>query len=816
MNDLQVLLKLQGRNTAEIQEATQAAQRIAAKNPNISVVDAMKAVIDVADTGDRDMKKAARLAPIIAQSAKMVALVGDGAMKKNLGEDQSRYLGRALEDTGKGTKSESEIKSYVDAITAGTIATRGIFNPKELFQTIQKSGGTARGWSNEFTGEVLPALTMAMGGSGAGDATYMFSKSFVKGQMQLSSAKAMMEMGLINKKDLLYDGKKYLGVRPDSMPNAEGFRTNQYDAFRNTVVPAALKKAGITDIGATRQRFYQEHGNDTDLAGLSGDDRKVKLIDKFKEFLDNELQKGTDTFAKAKNFSKQIADFIAQNEQIQAMREQIRRQPKNATEIMTGENFTAQLDKLQSTFHTLMTALGAPEVGTAITAMDQIAGAMGKLAVAAASDPGATQKAMAGIAAVTAGIASLGTIALAGPVIGAMASLGPFGLAVGAVAAALAAWAVLDFDGFSESMGKLLAIGQALKATLDFLGSIGDDAKGNSLIGKAVSAMLGNNSSSNSEEAYLEAGKRRDAAKARLDTFDPRARGAFPGQRAGLEDDLKRAEAEVKAQGDANVAYAERKRRTQEREAKAMKMVSDADQKVKDATDRANAVRAMQEHAEHSDADLTKRVQEFKPKEQREPVTKSIRYGDKPAGAAADARAKAAAPLSSENVHVTNPVPSPIQAMNKPVPVTIMGPTPGTQGAPAIPATPARPLEPTGAIPGAAVAAGGRTVVDIAGPVSIKDEVGVKQPLRLATPVLVTAQGVLNVHDTELQGTMSGLNATLAGMAGSLGSIAANTAATVAACNAVVGAINAKQFNVTVNGGGGSTGAAKERSSFSD
>ncbi|WCS25237.1 hypothetical protein LOK46_29675 [Methylobacterium sp. NMS14P] len=202
INDMQVLLKLQGRTAAEIAQTTKDAQKIAAENPAISLLEAFKTIVDVADTGDRDMRKAARLAPVIANSAKMVSLVSDDAMKGHLGEGQSRYLGRAIEDLGKGTKSEGEIKEFVDTVTAGTIATRGIFNPKELFQTIQKSGGTARGWSNDFIGTVLPAITMALGGSGAGDAMYMFGKGFTKGQVQLSSAKAMMDLGLINQRDL--------------------------------------------------------------------------------------------------------------------------------------------------------------------------------------------------------------------------------------------------------------------------------------------------------------------------------------------------------------------------------------------------------------------------------------------------------------------------------------------------------------------------------------------------------------------------------------------------------------------------------------
>lgn len=43
-------------------------------------------------------------------------------------------------------------------------------------------------------------------------------------------------------------------------------------------------------------------------------------------------------------------------------------------------------------------------------------------------------------------------------------------------------------------------------------------------------------------------------------------------------------------------------------------MVSDADQRIKEATDKANAVKAMKEHAAHSDADLTAKVRRSSPR----------------------------------------------------------------------------------------------------------------------------------------------------------------------------------------------------------
>ncbi|AMB46899.1 hypothetical protein [Methylobacterium sp. AMS5] len=894
VNDLQILLKLQGRTTSEIQEATNAARRIALKNPAISTAEALRGIIDVADTGDRDLKKAARLAPLIARSSKAVSILADEEAKGRMGEGQSRYLGRAIEDMGKGTKSEGEIKAFVDAITAGTIATRGIFNPKELFQTIQKSGGMARGWDNEFTGKVLPAIAMAMGGSGAGDALYMFGKGFAKGQVQLSSAKAMMEMGLINSKDLLYDGKKFLGIRPDAMPDAEGLRKNPYDWFKKTVIPAALRSAGITDIGAERRRFEGQHGNDADLSGLSDDDRRAKLNDKFRTHIDDTLQRQSDTFAKAKNFSKMIADFIAQVEQIDHQIAQIGRQPVNALDIMFSENFKAQTEAVSKSFHSLMAAMGAPEVGTAIAAMDGLARGMAGLASVATADPESTKKVMAAFAAITAGLATFGTVALSSTVLGAMAAGGPVTLALVAVGATMAAWAALDWDSFSESMSNLLAIGQGLKSALDFLDSLGTDAKGNSLIGKAVSAMLGNREQDNDAGALAGKEKARDAAKERLEKYDPKARGSFPGQRAGLEDDLKRAEEAVVAQREQNEKFEAKKRKKEEAAAKATKALSDAEQAAKDLTDRRNAAKALEAHTVHSDAATQEALDAYQPKSESAESPRK-RPGRKPGSFE-----KGALPLSEENVVIRKepvkpsapevmekaapmaspatpgasvvpsvrdalafrphgPLPDPKSLEEKipnasaadrdkyvqtvlpnrgtPIPVTITGPTPGqTSAAPVKPVAPERvagsavkamecptPMPITGptpgqqgapAVPGAAVAAGGKTVVDIAGPVSIKDDVGVKQPLRLVAPVLISAQGILAVHDSATAAGVTGMSAAIAGMAASLSSIQASTAATAAACQAIA----AKDFSpqITVQGGGGSAGASRERSSFSD
>lgn len=815
INDMQVLLKLQGRTAAEIAQTTKDAQKIAAENPAISLLEAFKTIIDVADTGDRDMRKAARLAPVIANSAKMVSLVSDDAMKGHLGEGQSRYLGRAIEDLGKGTKSEGEIKEFVDTVTAGTIATRGIFNPRELFQTIQKSGGTARGWSNDFIGTVLPAITMALGGSGAGDAMYMFGKGFTKGQVQLSSAKAMMDLGLINQRDLMYDGKKYLGVRPDSMPGAELLRSNPYDWFKATVIPAALKKAGINEVGAERTRFNKAHENDSELSGLSADDKKVRLNDRFREHIDNVLQKSSDTFAKAKNFSKMIADFVAQQEQIDHQRDLIRKQPKNAIDIMMGENFTAQIEKVTSSFHTLMSALGAPEVGVAITAMNSIAGTMSSLASAAEANPETVKSVMAAFAAVTAGFAGAGIAGLVGTV---ALSAGPVGLAIGVIGGALAAWAALDWDGFAEAgntaLSAIKAVGSALKAVNSALG-LDEDGKGTNAVGRMVSRFLGNNEESLSQAERNRMGAERDRAKAAYDATEGANAGFRGSKRASAKAALDSAQAALDELDARRERYARRNATpgaaTVATKADPQTVIGTAEaMSGKDAATKAAeaaAVKASQEaaalHALHADEATTKAIQDFKPKQQLAEIAhkrKKRRPGQseyvpanpdgsakpgttgKPTwvGQGSDVFAKGGVPVSAENVA---PIPG----------STISGPRPGSQGAPVV--------------PGAALAQAGN------GP----SKVEVSSPVKLVTPVLITAQGVISVKDDAAAAAMSGLNGALQSMAGSLGSIAANTAATVAACNAIVGAINSKQFTVNMPAGaGGSAGASRERRSFSD
>lgn len=794
VNDMQVLLKLQGRTAAEIADTTKAAQRIAADNPAISLVEAFKTIIDVADTGDRDMKKAARLAPVIAQSAKMVSLVSDDQMRGHLGEGQGRYLGRAIEDLGKGTKSEGEIREFVDAVTAGTIATRGIFNPRELFQTIQKSGGSARGWDNEFIGKVLPAITMAMGGSGAGDAAYMFQKLLVKGQGQLSSAKALMDMGMINKQDLLYDGNKFLGIRPDAMPNADLLRKNQFEWFKQTIIPGALKRTGITDLHAERQRFEGQHANDADLSGLGDDARKAKMTDKFKEHIDGVLQRSTDTFAKAKNTSKMIADFIAQQEQIDAMIAQINKQPKNATDIMMSENFNAQIEKVRSSFHTLMSAMGAPEVGLAITAMDSLARTMSSVASAAEANPETVKNVMAAFAAVTAGFAGAGIAGLVGTV---ALSAGPVGLAIGVIGGALAAWAALDWDGFAEAgntaLSAIKAVGSALSAINSALG-LDEDGNGTNAVGRMVSRYLGNNRESLSQEERNRLGTERDKAQAAYDATEGANAGFRGSKRASAKAALDSAQAALDELDARRERYARRNATpgavTVATKSDPQTVIGTADamsgKSAATKAEEAGAIKATQDaaaaHALHQDEATTKAIEAYKPK-----APDAMKRHPRPGKS--DSFSQGRKPISAENV------------------APISGPTPGTMGAPALP----------GPTPGAAVAAsGGKQVVELAGPVAIKDDVGVKQPLRLVTPVLVSAQGVLNVHDSELQGAMSGLMGTLNSIAASSAGTQANTAAIAASCAAIA----AKDFSpkITVQGGGGAgpAGASRERSSFSD
>ncbi|MCJ2085044.1 hypothetical protein MKK88_03415 [Methylobacterium sp. E-005] len=779
LNDLQVLMKLQGRNSTEIAKATQAAYRIAKDNPNISTVEALKSVIDVADVGDRDLSKAARLAPFIVRSAKAVALISDDETKGKLGDGQSRALGRVIEDLGYGTRSEGEIKELVDGITQGVISTRGIYNPKELLQTVQKSGGMARGWSKDFISQVLPSVTMALGGSGSGDAMYMYQRALTKGQTGLGSAKALEGLGLISRKDMQFDGKKFLGIRPDSLPDPELLRQNPYEHFKKNVVPAVLRKAGINDIGAARQKFEAQHANDTDLAGLGDTDRKARMMDKFKTYLDDVIQSQIDYFAKAKNQAKMLADFIAQQEQIDAAIAQQKKQPKNALDIMFGENFTAQVDKVKESFHSLMTAMGGPEVGVAITAMDTIARGLGSLASAATADPGATQKVMAAFGAITAGLAASGVAGLVGTV---ALSAGPVGLAIGAVAAGLAAWAALDWDSFAEAgntaLSAIKAVGSALSAINSALG-LDEDGNGTNAVGRMVSRYLGNNRESLSQEERNRLGTERDKAQAAYDATEGANAGFRGSKRASAKAALDAAQAAVDDLDARRERYARRNATpgaaTVATKGDPQTVIGTAEQMSgKDAATKAAeaaAIKATQDaaaaHALHADEAATKAIEAFKPK-----APDAMKRHPRPGKS--DSFGEGRKPVSAENVA---PIPG----------STISGPRPGSQGAPVV--------------PGAALAQAGN------GP----SKVEVTAPVKLVTPVLVTAQGVLNVHDAELQGTMAGLMGVLSGIKGDTASLPGIAAG--------IQALLAKDFapKITVNAGGGGTAeASRERSSFSD
>ncbi|WCS25235.1 hypothetical protein LOK46_29665 [Methylobacterium sp. NMS14P] len=582
----------------------------------------------------------------------------------------------------------------------------------------------------------------------------------------------------------MYDGKKYLGVRPDSMPGAELLRSNPYDWFKATVIPAALKKAGINDVGAERTRFNKAHENDAELSGLSADDKKVRLNDRFREHIDNVLQKSSDTFAKAKNFSKMIADFIAQQEQIDHQRDLIRKQPKNATEIMMGENFTAQVEKVTSSFHTLMSALGAPEVGLAITAMNSIAGTMSSLATAANANPETVKSVMAAFAAVTAGFAASGIVGLASTV---ALSAGLPGVVIGGIAAALAAWAALDWDSFAEAgntaLSAIEAVGSALKAVNSALG-LDEDGNGTNAVGRMVSRFLGNNVESLSQAERNRMGDERDRAKAAYDATEGANAGFRGSRRAAAKAELDAKQAALDELDARRERYA---RRNQTPGAATVATKSDPQTVIgtadamsgKSAATKAAEAAAIKDtqdaaaaHALHADEAATKAIEAFKGKPQG-PGTppRSIRRPK-----AGDPYSPSSPPVSAENVA---PVPG----------STFSQPRPGSQGAPVV--------------PGATVAPGNQ------GPIKVE------QPLKLVTPVLITAQGVIAVKDDTLNGTMSGLMGTLNSIAASSAGTQANTAAIAASCAAIA----AKDFSprITVQGGGaGPAGASRERSSFSD
>ncbi|MGW8787125.1 hypothetical protein [Heyndrickxia sporothermodurans] len=385
----------------------EAAIGLSLKAPYSSAVENAKIITDLADLGKGDYAEARGLLPGFARLNAIMGIIGTPEVGAHMHQDgQMRYAARALDQMGVMGKSEAEQKRYFDAIAQGTVGTRGIFDGRQLFGAVQKSGGAATGWSADFVGGVLPMLVEQIGGTGTGDAMYMAEKHLLKGQTSnVAEADAMVRLGL--QSDANRDGVK--NFRAGSIAGADTLKANPFEWFDKYFLPTLAKK-GITS--------------------------------------KDEIDKAIDSIAFAKNYSKAMHEFNANHDNILA--NQRRFGAQGDLDKLLSNTMSGQILSLTEAIKTAATVLADPQVKGAGEALTSLAQSVVATAKMLHDSPGTAQGVFAGVAGVGGGVAAAGATALT---IAAVTSLSLPALAIGSIAALSIGTFLMPWDKIYSALG---------------------------------------------------------------------------------------------------------------------------------------------------------------------------------------------------------------------------------------------------------------------------------------------------------------------------------------------------------------------------
>ena len=155
-------------------------------------------------------------------------------------------LVKALEIKGAALHPD-EFMSYLQATAKARNAIGESFRPHEYADAIKYSRGAGRGFSQEFTTQILPALGQELGGSVAGTGLQALYRAMVGGKMEKGAAKNLAAYGVLDPKKLIYNKVGDVkGLKPGAVNNSALLRANPFEWVNQVLIPS-LQKKGLTE-----------------------------------------------------------------------------------------------------------------------------------------------------------------------------------------------------------------------------------------------------------------------------------------------------------------------------------------------------------------------------------------------------------------------------------------------------------------------------------------------------------------------------------------------------------------------------------------
>ncbi len=235
------LLIGQGVPASVADQMVNAAQKIQQTQPGVSFPGALQMIYDTY-TVTKNAQEAMEVAPQLAQSMFALHEIGDDAGGGDLYDlvKAAEIKGTLTTKNKDGSLNIKPLMDFVDAATKVSIATGGKFQPSDAFRIAQNAGPIFKSLDENALTEAF-LLSNELGPSRVGTGLQGFGRQLVGGKMSKQQAQMFASAGLLDIKDFHPGAMGYGYVNSGGWKDQDEIASNPFQWINDKLVPAILK-----------------------------------------------------------------------------------------------------------------------------------------------------------------------------------------------------------------------------------------------------------------------------------------------------------------------------------------------------------------------------------------------------------------------------------------------------------------------------------------------------------------------------------------------------------------------------------------------
>ncbi|KVE64667.1 hypothetical protein WI96_14100 [Burkholderia vietnamiensis] len=246
--------------------ATQDGERYvrAMKTPGVAIADNMTLMRDAMSIF-ADERHAQMVMPTLSKM-KFANEAMFGAAQGHENEEKFMNMLKVIELRG-GTKSEAKFKSEANMVQQVLSATGGRVGGDEWRNFIQTGKVAAKQMRQDAFYYQMEPLIQEMGGHAAGTGVQAAYSNLMQGKTTVRAAKRLVELGLVNKKDVEYNTiGNVKRIKPGALIQGDLFNASPFEWMEKVLLPK-LKAKGITSDAKILEEFstIMTNGNGANL-----------------------------------------------------------------------------------------------------------------------------------------------------------------------------------------------------------------------------------------------------------------------------------------------------------------------------------------------------------------------------------------------------------------------------------------------------------------------------------------------------------------------------------------------------------------------